>query len=122
MKKRVIVCGSRDFTDKETCFRVLDQLLGENPNVEIISGHAKGTDQLGEEYAALRGISTKVFPPDWKRYGRGAGPIRNREMLSYAMEESPLMIAFWDGKSKGTKNMIEIAKAEDMEVHVVLTE
>jgi hypothetical protein len=122
VKTRVIVCGSRNFTDKEICFKALDQLLGENPNVEIISGHAKGADQFGEEYAALHGIPTKVFLPDWKRYGRGAGPIRNREMLSCAKEESPLVVAFWDGKSKGTKNMIEIAQAEGMETHVVLVE
>ena len=119
MKTRVIVCGSRNFTDKEICFKALDQLLGENPNVEIISGHAKGADQFGEEYAALHGIPTKVFLPDWKRYGRGAGLIRNQEMLAYSKEESSLVVAFWDGKSKGTKNMIETASAEGVKVYIV---
>lgn len=119
MKTRVIVCGSRNFTDKETCFKVLDQLFGESPNAEIISGHAKGADQFAEEYAVLHGIPVKVFPPDWKRYGRGAGPIRNREMLACAKEKTPLVVAFWDGKSSGTRNMLELAKAEGVEIRIV---
>lgn len=122
VKTRVIVCGSRNFTDKEICFKALDQLLGENPNVEIVSGHAKGADQFGEEYAALHGIPTKVFLPDWKRYGRGAGLIRNQEMLAYSKEESSLVVAFWDGKSKGTKNMIETASAEGVKVYIVFSD
>ena len=121
VKTRVIVCGSRNFTDKEICFKALDQLLGENPNVEIVSGHAKGADQFGEEYAALHGIPTKVFLSDWKRYGRGAGLIRNQEMLAYSKEESSLVVAFWDGKSKGSKNMIETASAEGVKVYIVFS-
>ena len=119
MVTRVIVCGGRDFQDKEKCFESLDVILAGNPHIEIVSGHAKGADSFGEEYAKKHGISVKVFRPDWKRYGRGAGPIRNKEMLEYAAEEEPMIIAFWDGKSKGTKNMINQAIKAGANVKII---
>lgn len=115
---RVIICGSRNFADKERCFRYLDFHLKYRPYVEIVSGHAKGADSFGEEYAKEHNLKLTVFPADWKKYGRAAGPIRNREMLQYASEESPVIIAFWDGKSAGTKNMIEQGRKAGAEVYI----
>ena len=59
------------------------------------------------------------FPADWKVYGKQAGPVRNRQMLNYAKEEQGALLAFWDGKSRGTKNMIDIAKDAGIIVKVV---
>lgn len=117
MNKRVIICGGRDFDDKQLCFSTLDRLV--DKDCEIISGHAKGADLFGEEYALTQGIAVTTFKPDWKRYGRGAGPVRNRQMLEYAAEQQAFIIAFWDGKSKGTKNMIEQAKKAGIKVEIV---
>ena len=60
-----------------------------------------------------------MFKPDWKKYGRGEGPVRNKEMYKYALEDEPMIIAFWDGESKGTKSMIDIASKDGAKVHVV---
>ena len=119
MNTRVIICGGRDFSDKGLCFDSLDLFLAGYETVEIVSGHASGADLLGEAYARAHGLKLSVFKADWKRYGRGAGPIRNRQMLEYAIEETALVIAFWDGKSKGTKNMIDQARKAGSEVKIV---
>ena len=116
---RVIVCGGRDFNDKIKCFDALDDIFAGIDGIEIVSGHAKGADLFGEHYAHTHGIPVTVFKPDWERYGRGAGPIRNKAMLDYAMEEKPMVIAFWDGKSRGTKNMIEISTKAGADVRVI---
>lgn len=119
MSTRVIICGGRDFSDKDLCFRTLDEILPGCADVEIVSGHAKGEDSFDEEYAALRSFPVKIFKADWKQYGRAAGPIRNRAMLAYALELTPLIIAFWTGESKDTKNMIDQARKAGAEVKVI---
>jgi len=70
---------------------------------EIISGGAPGIDRLGELYAGANRIPCKVFSADWVAYGRAAGPRRNLEMAKYG----DALLAIWDGKSPGTRNMIE---------------
>ena len=119
--KRIVVAGSRGFTDYTLLRENLDALLGETSgDVELISGHAAGADQLAERYAQERNIPITVMRPDWKTYGRAAGPVRNKQMLDYASEGSPLVIAFWDGKSKGTKNTIDTAQKMGISIKVVL--
>ena len=118
METRVIVCGNRDFTDKAFCFSQLDTILSEYRDLEIVSGHARGADLFAEEYASLRGVKLSVFSPDWKKYGRSAGPVRNRQMLEYALEATPLVVAFWNGESRGTKNMIMQAQKARVEVQI----
>lgn len=119
MRTRVIVCGGRDFSDKELCFENLDRILADYDDVAIVSGHAGGADLLGEEYAAHKGLTCKVFPADWKKWGKAAGPIRNHEMLVYAEKAVTVIVAFWDCRSPGTKNMIEQAEHAGAEVHIV---
>ncbi len=119
MSTRVIVCGGKDFEDKACVFHSLDMILANYTDVEIVSGHAKGVDSLGESYAGEHSIQLKVFPADWKRYGKAAGPIRNREMLTYALEQTPIVVAFWNGTSRGTKDMITQAKKAGAEVHII---
>lgn len=119
MKTRIIVCGGRDFADEDLFIKSMDEILPQYEDVEIVSGHAKGADTFGERYAEAHGIPVAIFKADWKKYGRGAGPVRNKEMLEYAKQESPVIIAFWDGKSKGTKNMIDQGTKANAKVHVV---
>lgn len=98
---------------KEKCDYFLQDEKKED--VVIISDHASGADALGERYAQERGFQLETFPADWKAHGRAAGPIRNARMASAANA----LIAFWDGKSRGTKNMIETAKNHNLKVVVV---
>lgn len=104
---KVIIAGSRTITDYNI---VLDAVLESSayifPITEIVSGCARGVDLLGEKYAKLNNLSIKKFPANWNEYGKLAGPIRNRQMAEYADS----LIAIWDGKSKGTKNMIDTMK------------
>lgn len=114
MGRKVVIAGSRDFTDYDFLKRVLDSRIFDTD--VIISGGARGVDTLAELYAKERGLKCIVFRADWKKYGKSAGPIRNRQM---AMEGTHL-IAFWDGESRGTKNMIEQAKNFNLDVEVIL--
>lgn len=116
----VIIAGSRGFTDYEAMKELCDALLqdiSERKTVTIISGGARGADTLGERYARERGYGVQRFPADWKRYGRSAGMIRNGEMAKAAKA----LIAFWDGQSPGTGNMIRTARRQGLDVHVVET-
>ena len=74
---------------------------------EIVSGNARGADILGEAWARSKNIPVKIFIPDWVEYGRSAGIIRNREMARYC----DFGVIFWDGKSKGTMNIIKTMKS-----------
>ena len=99
---RVVVAGGRDFSDYVLLCEKLDMLLRDKVEVMIISGGASGADRLGERYAKARGLALSVQPADWEKHGRGAGFIRNGEMLV----ECDAVVAFWDGKSRGTAHMI----------------
>lgn len=81
-------------------------LANKGKSVEIVSGTAGGADRLGEAYAYSQGFSVKRFPADWDEHGKAAGVIRNAEMAEYA----DAAIIFWNGVSKGTKNMIDNMK------------
>lgn len=83
---------------------------------EIVSGSARGVDKEGEVYAATKSISVKRFPAEWNKYGKSAGMIRNTEMAKYA----DCLVAIWDGKSRGTKHMIETMTKMNKPVHVTI--
>jgi hypothetical protein len=89
-------------------------MTGDNTPV-IISGGAAGADSLGEQYAQENGIAIERHPADWKKHGKAAGPIRNAEMAACA----DFLIAFWDGKSRGTQNMMMNAVKKDIPCIVV---
>lgn len=104
---KVIIAGGRDFTNLSFMRMVANKMLSKKgKRVEIVSGTAGGADRLGEAYAYSRGFSVKRFPADWESHGKSAGVIRNAEMAEYA----DAAIIFWNGVSKGTKNMIENMK------------
>lgn len=116
---RMIVCGGRDFNDRALLHETLAEAIMRYLDVEIVSGHARGADIMGEWYAKDHGIPCKVFPAQWDKYGKSAGYRRNAQMLEYAMQERAVVIAFWDGQSRGTKHMIETSKKAGAEVIVI---
>ena len=118
---RVLVCGGRDFNDEKMMYEELDKILdnGDGDEYELVSGHAKGADILSEKYAKDRHIRIKVFPVDWKRYGKVSGIKRNKDMLDYVSQENPVVVAFWDGNSTGTKNTIDTARKTGIEPIVI---
>lgn len=114
-KLKVVVCGGRDFNDWDLLVESLDRLLPSVANIEIVSGGARGADKLGEKYAKASGLELKIFNADWETFGMSAGVIRNSKMADYA----DMCICFWDGESKGTRNMIESAIKNNLRVEVI---
>lgn len=115
---RVIIAGTRDFSDYELLRQKCDAILSakrEDSNIIVVSGTARGADRLGERYARERGYEIRRFPADWDNDGNAAGPIRNAKMAANA----DALIAFWDGKSRGTRSMIDIAKEKGLAVRVI---
>lgn len=112
---KIIIAGGREFDNYDALEELVSNLLfHEYTGDEIVSGAAKGADRLGEKFAKDKGILIKQFPADWDTHGKRAGYLRNAEMAEYA----DMLIAFWDGYSKGTKHMIDLALKEQLEVHV----
>lgn len=107
---RVIIAGTRTFDDYkllcETMNIAIENSTWLRDGIEIVSGGAKGADQLGEKFAKENGYKLTQFLPNWERDGKKAGVYRNTLMARYA----DILIAFWDGKSKGTKDMITKAQ------------
>ncbi len=104
---KVGVIGSRSFTNYALLEKTLNQL-----NIStIISGGAKGADSLAEEYASKNHIEAIIFKPDWSA-GKSAAAIRNAKIV----ENSDVIVAFWDGKSKGTNMTINMATTKGIRV------
>jgi hypothetical protein len=112
---KVIIAGGRTFDDYNLLCKACDNTLRLQNEIEIVSGTANGADKLGERYANEKGYTIKQFPANWDKHGKGAGFIRNEEMAKYA----DALIAFWDGKSKGTKHMIDLANKYELKVKVI---
>jgi hypothetical protein len=110
---KTIIAGSRNAPNqvseavKKSGFQV----------TEVVSDRCRGPDIHGEEWAGDNQIPVKYFPADWDRYGRSAGYRRNAEMADYA----EALIALWDGTSRGTKNMIDLAQKRGLKVYVHLS-
>lgn len=115
--KRVVVAGCRDYNNykqaKEYINYCLSKIRKEN-KIIIVSGGARGADMLGERYAKENGFEIERYLADWDTYGKSAGPKRNEKMAQVC----DFVICFWDGKSRGTKSMIENAKKYEKPVRV----
>lgn len=116
----IVIAGGRDFRDfdflVDRCDFYLSRFLESGKNFEIVSGGAKGADFLGERYAKeVLNVMPNIFNANWERFGKAAGMVRNELMAWHGSH----LIAFWDGKSVGTKNMIQIAQREEMFAKVV---
>ena len=109
---KVIVAGSRSIADIKVVTQAIEESGFEVD--EVVSGTARGVDTIGEEWAKSKGIPVKKFPADWNGLGKRAGFVRNAEMADYA----DALVAVWDGKSRGTENMIEQAKKKGLKVYV----
>lgn len=103
---KLAIIGSRTFSNYEFLAQKLDHFKLTNKIDLIISGGARGADFLSEKWAKENNIETLIFYPNWKKYGKSAGFIRNVDICNAA----DYVIAFWDGKSKGTQHSINICK------------
>ena len=109
---KIIVAGGRDFADKKLLADALSCIIWDETT--IISGCAKGADTLAIEYANAHEMDLIRVHADWDKYGKSAGVRRNEEMAKVA----DTLVAFWDGKSRGTKDMIHKALTHGLELHV----
>lgn len=110
---KVLVCGSRTWTDGIVISR---RLRGLPNDAVIIHGGASGADLQAERVAAKYHLASRCFPAEWNRYGKRAGIIRNLAMLD---EQPDLVLAFWDGRSRGTKHTIDEARKRGIPVEVI---
>lgn len=116
---RIIISGSREINDYNLVKEYCDEILKQENNIEIVTGGARGVDQLGVRYAEDHGYKSRVFPAHWFMYGKAAGPARNREMAEYAASDQGVLIAFpLKGRSAGTHNMIDLAKKFGLTTHI----
>ena len=114
----LVVAGSRDFMHYNLLEETLDTLLVRrvDEGINIISGTARGADELGQVYADKKGYGVILKPAKWNLYGNSAGYKRNAEMAEIA----DAVVCFWDGRSRGTKHMIEIAKKKEIPLRVIM--
>lgn len=116
---KLIVAGGRDFMDYDKLHQeVMTLANGEyaDKEVSIVSGVARGADELAIRFAEELGVELHTFPAKWDKFGKGAGHIRNREMAEFADGA----LCFWDGASKGTANMIQEMQKLGKPVHIVM--
>jgi len=109
---KIGVVGSRSFNN----YSLLESYLTLLIPFHLISGGAKGADQLAELFANENNLGKTIHLPDWKTFGKSAGFLRNQLIVL----DSDFILAFWDGKSKGTKSTIDLAKRNNVSVEVIL--
>lgn len=118
---KIVIAGSRYFEDykiiREYALYCLKQENLSDP-ICILSGGGRGVDACGERFSKEMGFQLKLFPADWNKYKRAAGPIRNKAMV----QEADIVICFWDKKSKGTKSLIDFARKESKKVYIKIIE
>lgn len=106
--KYVLIAGCRDYNNYAEAKRYINRCIAEirkRYKITVISGGARGTDNLGELYAIENGFDVKKYLPDWERYGKSAGPLRNKIMV----DKADFIICFWNGKSRGTASTVKYA-------------
>lgn len=101
---KVAIIGSREFNDYELLCNSLEKV--KDKITLIISGGARGADSLAERFASENNIKTLIYKPDWDKFGKRAGFLRNKDIIAAA----DIIVAFWDGASKGTESGINLAE------------
>lgn len=101
---RVIVCGSRDWTDRNAIAERLADLPGDTV---VVHGAARGADRIAGQEAQKLGLLVEEHPADWNLHRKRAGFIRNEQMAKLGAD---LCLAFWDGRSRGTAMMVDLAE------------
>lgn len=110
---KVLVCGSRNWTDKQRVFDALDKLM---PGITcVVSGGCRGADAAAMDWAEEKKIDLRVYPADWASHGLSAGPRRNQQMLS--VERPDIVLAFGPS-GPGTTNMLTLAERYGFRVEV----
>lgn len=109
---KCIIAGSRQGITYDDVLKAMETCPW--TSTEIVSGKARGVDTMGEQWAKENGIPIKEFPADWKKLGRSAGYRRNEQMRDYA----DALVCVWDGESRGSEHMINIAEEKGLKVHV----
>ena len=107
---KILIAGSRDITDFD-----LTEYIPDEAEL-IISGGAKGIDALAESFADTHKISKLIMRPDYKKYGKAAPLLRNKQMVDMA----DMIIVIWNGKSKGTKYTLDYAQSKNKKVTLVI--
>jgi hypothetical protein len=125
MISKIIIAGSRSFRNYPLMKEQMYYFTRNLDHIEIFSGgqvstdpatnEKYGADYLGELYAHAYGFTLWRFPADWEKYGRKAGYLRNLTMA----EQATHLITFWDGKSPGTKMMIDIARRKKLKIEII---
>lgn len=108
------IIGSRDFNDYEQLSYFIRKNVKVDNITEIVSGGARGADALAEKFAMEYHIPTTIFKPNWQKFGRPAGMIRNKDII----EKSEVVFAFWDGISKGTANSLKLAEKAKKSIYI----
>lgn len=111
----VAIVGSRDGLDFDAVKLGIGAILAREDVGTVVSGGAIGVDRIAETMAITAGKRVHTIRPEWQKYGKRAGFIRNASIVDIADE----VYAFWDGKSRGTANTIDIARKARKPVHVV---
>ena len=114
MGYRTVIAGSRDITDFNRVERIIDRCPWAIST--LMEGGAKGVDKLANRYAKNKGWIPETYPADWNNNGRAAGPIRNEIMA----QKAEAVIAIWDGKSRGTSHMINMAIKYKLHLFMVI--
>ncbi len=115
-----LVVGSRDFNDYALLATTLNKMRNGSDDICIVSGGAKGADSLAKQYALNQHLAYVEFPARWDVYGKSAGYRRNVEMHKYiAQYDDRKVIAFWDGKSKGTQHNFGLAEKYNTELKII---
>ena len=109
---KLAVVGSRDFDDYVWMEHCLLSFVAAEEIEAVIYGGARGADALAARFASVHGIPLIVVPAEWKKFGRGAGPMRNAEIVRLA----DVIAVFWDGCSRGTRDTLERARRADRRV------
>lgn len=122
IRSRIIICGGRHFDNYSSLEYVMDQVMSDLDldfsEIEVVSGHCTGADQLGELYADRNRLLCTIFPAQWEKYGRSAGPIRNSAMIDYAAEsEVPVVVAFVSPNTRGTNDTVAKAKRKQFNIY-----
>lgn len=120
-KFHCLIVGSRHYNKFDEFALKVDKILANKSNVVIVSGGASGADALAKRYALEKGYSYREFPADWKKYGKKAGYIRNRQMHEYVSRfDARGVIAFWNGNIKsGTAHSFDLSKEFNNPIRVV---
>lgn len=108
---KVIIAGSRTITNYSELYAAIAESLFEID--EVVCGGAAGVDSIGRDWAMESGIPVRTFQAKWVEHGKVAGPIRNQQMAEYA----DALILIWDGKSKGSSDMLQRAARRGLKIH-----